>query len=345
MKTAVLGSGSWGTALAAVLAENGHETCLWARNHATVEEVERQHRNSKYLGQASLPFELKATTDLGDALAAVNLVIVAVPSVSVREVARAMKPLTPKGVTVAHAVKGFDPKSLARMSDVIREELDISMQQVCVISGPSHAEEVVAKQPTTIVSASTCKDTAEFVQDALMSACLRVYTNPDVVGAELGGSLKNIIALGVGIIDGLGIGDNARAALMTRGLAEITRLGVKMGASPLTFAGLSGIGDLIVTCTSRHSRNFRTGRLLGQGATLVEALARVGMAVEGVHTTRAAVQLAERYATRMPIAESLFQVLFNGLSPRSAAERLMQRERIHEIEEVAQDNLTLMWEA
>ncbi len=318
MKAAVLGAGSWGTALAATLADNHHETVLWSRNEATVTDVNQAHRNQRYLGDAALPLSLSATTSLADAITGADLIVVAVPSVSVRELVRNLRGMVPEHVIVAHAVKGFDPDTLKRMSDVLHEELALPKPRICVISGPSHAEEVVAKQPTTIVSASVSKPTAEFVQDAFMNASFRVYTNPDVIGTELGGSLKNIIALAVGIIDGLGIGDNARAALMTRGLAEITRLGVKMGASPLTFAGLSGIGDLIVTCTSRHSRNFRTGQLLGRGVPLRDALVQIGMAVEGVHTTRAAVRLATQYDTSMPIAQSLYRVLFDGLPPNVA---------------------------
>lgn len=344
MKAAVLGAGSWGTALAATLAENQHETVLWARTEATVTDINENHRNQRYLGSAALPTTLCATTSLESAINGTQLIIVAVPSIAVRGLARQLRPLLQDDVIIAHAVKGFDPDSLARMSDVLQEELAVPAARIGVISGPSHAEEVVAHQPTTIVSAAVAKATAEFVQDALMNASFRVYTNPDVIGAELGGSLKNIIALGVGISDGLGIGDNARAALMTRGLAEIARLGVQMGASPLTFAGLSGVGDLIVTCTSRHSRNFRAGQLLGRGVPLQDALAQIGMAVEGVHTTRAAVSLAARYQTRMPIAQSLYRVLFEGLAPGVAVQGLMQRDRVHEIEEVAEGSLMLAWE-
>lgn len=343
MKATVLGSGSWGTALASVLASNGHQTLLWGRNADLISEINRSHRNERYLKGAKLPASLQATTDLNEALDSLDLLVFAVASQAMSAMVDSTKCKVSDSTILTHAVKGFDLPTKRRMSQILVDAFPSQKRRIAVISGPSHAEEVVAGLPTTLVVASHVRETAERVQDALMSSVLRVYTNPDVVGAELGGSLKNIIALGVGIADGLGFGDNAKAALMTRGLAEIARLGTKMGASPLTFAGLSGIGDLIVTCTSIHSRNFRTGRLLGQGMTLEQALQQVGMVVEGIPTTRAALELAQHYQVEMPISQALADVLFQGKNPADAVEDLMGRARSHEIEEVAREKMSPKW--
>lgn len=342
MKAAVIGAGSWGSALASVLCTNGHETTLWARNVEVVQEIEACSTNRKYLKDAQLPVGLKATTDLREAVQGAELILFAVPSGIMPEILLRVKGLFSKDALLAHAVKGFDHATKRRMSVLMSDTLQVSDAKICVISGPSHAEEVVAQLPTTIVVASASKHSAEMLQDALMNSKFRVYTNPDVVGAELGGSLKNIIALGVGIADGLGFGDNAKAALMTRGLAEISRLGVKLGASPLTFAGLSGVGDLIVTCTSQHSRNFRAGRLLGQGLTVDDALKSIGMAVEGIPTTKSTYEIAADLDVNMPITTAIYHMLFKGKSPVDAVEELMGRDRVHEIEEVAH-NLSPTW--
>jgi glycerol-3-phosphate dehydrogenase (NAD(P)+) len=343
MRAAVLGAGSWGTALAAVLCRNGHQTVLWGRRPETVEEIRKQRTNSRYLPDAVLPAQLTATTDLAAAVRNAELVVFVVPSSALSSLVQEVRSHLPRGCILAHAIKGFDPPTRRRMSEVIIDGIEEAANRVCAICGPSHAEEVIRELPTTLVIASRYRAVAETVQDALMNSVLRVYTNPDIVGAEVGGSLKNIIALGVGIADGLGFGDNAKAALMTRGLAEITRLGVKMGASPLTFSGLSGVGDLVVTCTSRHSRNFRAGQLLGQGVPAAEAIRRIGMAVEGIPATRAAMELRAEYDVEMPITEALYQVLFAGLSPREAVSELMGRAKSHEIEEVAREALTPEW--
>jgi glycerol-3-phosphate dehydrogenase (NAD(P)+) len=343
MKAAVLGAGSWGTALAAVLTNNGHDTVVWAKRAVVCDEINTSHTNRKYLPEAKLPVQLRATTDLADALADRDLVIFAVPSGAMPEVVTASKSLIGESSLVAHAVKGFDLDTRQRMSQLIAREIPDVERRLAVITGPSHAEEVIAEMPTTIVVAAYERTTAETVQDALMNSYFRVYTNPDVVGAELGGCLKNIIALSVGMADGLGFGDNAKAALMTRGLAEITRLGMKLGASPLTFAGLSGIGDLIVTCTSRHSRNFRAGRLIGQGRSLEQALEEIGMVVEGIRATQAALTLAQEHGVEMPITKALHEVLFLGKQPHDAVEELMGRERGHEMEEVARQIIPPSW--
>lgn len=341
MKIAVIGAGSWGTALASVLVWNGHDVSLWARNPRVVQEIQEDHTNRKYLADATLP-AIDATTDIGQAISGAELVLLALPSASVEDVLRDAKPYISSKALLVHAIKGFDATG-KRISERIMQHLNTAPDRVCVIAGPSHAEEVIAQMPTTVVVAAYSRTAAESVQDALMNRALRVYTNPDVVGAELGGALKNIIALGVGIADGLGFGDNAKAALMTRGLAEITRLGIALGASPLTFAGLSGVGDLVVTCTSRHSRNFRTGRLIGQGASLEAAMAKVGMAVEGVRTACVARQIARDRCVEMPITESIYSVLFEQKPPSIAVEDLMGRARNHEIEEVARQDMSPYW--
>ncbi|GMA52521.1 glycerol-3-phosphate dehydrogenase [NAD(P)+] [Alicyclobacillus contaminans] len=344
MNITVLGAGSWGTALASVLCHNGHRTTLWVRRPEQCREINERHTNVKYLPDARLPEALVASTDLHEAVRDAQIVIFSVPSQAMPEVVRDASPLVQSCDVVAHAVKGFDVTTGQRMSQLILSTKQVGKAQLAVITGPSHAEEVVAGLPTTVVVAAYERATAELLQDALMNPYFRVYTNPDVVGAELAGSLKNIIALGVGMADGLGFGDNAKAALMTRGLAEMARLGMKMGASPLTFAGLSGVGDLIVTCTSQHSRNFRAGRLIGSGFSLEEALGAVGMVVEGVRTVRAAVALAERFHIEMPIANALYDVLFTGKKPSVAVEELMGRERGHEVEEVARELLAPKWD-
>lgn len=344
MNIAVLGAGSWGTALASAFAKNGSAVTLWGRNPSVVDEINHEHRNSKYLPEGSLAPNLVATTDLEKAVAGAEVVLFSVPSAAMRTVVEAARPHVSQQSIICHAVKGFDVSTHQTMSQLIVDTLPDADDRVCVIAGPSHAEEVVAGLPTTIVAASCHRHTAEQVQDLLMSRTLRVYTNPDVSGAELGGALKNIIALGVGIADGLGFGDNAKAALMTRGLTEIARLGMPMGASLMTFAGLSGVGDLIVTCTSRHSRNYRAGRLLGKGYSLEDALKEVGMVVEGVFTTKVAVSLAEHHQVEMPITEALYGVLFDRKPPRQAVEDLMSRAKVHEIEEVASHQILAQWQ-
>jgi glycerol-3-phosphate dehydrogenase (NAD(P)+) len=344
MKVAVLGAGSWGTALATVFTINGHQTMLWARRTDLAQEVTTEHTNRRYLPDSILPPGLLSASDLQKCVNAADLVVFAVPSATLSDVASLVRPYIKPSMLLAHAVKGFDLPTQRRISEVLRDTFPENWPNVCVISGPSHAEEVVNRLPTTLVVASPKRTPAEKLQDALMNLYMRVYTNPDVVGCEVGGSLKNIIALGVGIADGLGFGDNAKAALMTRGLAEIARLGMQMGASPLTFAGLSGVGDLVVTCTSRHSRNFRAGRLLGQGHSLDETLKTIGMVVEGVTTTRATMGISRKLSTEMPITTAIYGVLFDGKGAHEAVESLMGRARGREIEEVARDTLWADWQ-
>ncbi len=339
----VVGAGSFGTALASLLADNHQSVTLVARNQEVVDEINHLHQNSRYLPDVRLNSSLQAVHDFGVVKQA-RLVLFAVPSYAMRAVTKAVSPHTLPDTKVVHVTKGLEVSSLKRMSEVILDELpQLSGDKLAVLSGPSHAEELSIGLPTTMVAASQSQAMAELVQDLFMRRNLRAYTNPDVIGVELGGSLKNIIALGCGISDGLSFGDNAKAALLTRGLVEITRLGLSMGASFSTFSGLTGIGDLIVTGTSKHSRNWQAGYLLGQGNSLEEALAKVGMVVEGVKTTQAAVQLSDKYQVHMPIAEAIHQVLFEEKSPRLAVEELMERTKRHEVEEFIQES-TLHWQ-
>jgi glycerol-3-phosphate dehydrogenase (NAD(P)+) len=335
-KIAVIVAGSWGTALSRVLADNGHHVKLWTRNAAQADQINSERRNEKFLPGAILPEGITATTDIAEAVTDAEAVLFVAPSSAMRQVARQAASYLHKEALVVHATKGFESDTLKRMSTVLAEELGRPEQCIVVLSGPSHAEEVVNRLPTTIVVASKDIACAEAAQDLFMNeAYFRVYTNPDYIGVETAGAIKNIIALGAGLSDGLGFGDNAKAALITRGLAEIARLGAAMGANPLTFAGLAGVGDLIVTCTSQHSRNWRAGSMLAQGLPLAEVLERMGMVVEGVRTTKAAHALAVQHGVEMPITDQLHAVLFEGLSPENAVGALMGRVRTREIEEIA----------
>ncbi|MCU6795848.1 NAD(P)H-dependent glycerol-3-phosphate dehydrogenase [Paenibacillus sp. WQ 127069] len=332
-KVSVLVAGSWGTAIASVLAENQLDVTLWSRNEEQVMEINQEHRNHRFLGDTVLSDKIRATTSMEEALLQADAVIVVAPSSALRSVASQMRAFLSKETLLIHATKGFEADSLKRMSTVLADELpDYDAASIVVLSGPSHAEEVIKQCPTTVVVASESMAAAEAAQDLLINSYFRVYTNSDVVGVEVSGALKNIIALGAGLTDGLEFGDNAKAALLTRGLAEISRLGTAMGGNPLTFAGLAGIGDLVVTCTSKHSRNWRAGYLLAQGKPLPEVLQEMGMVVEGVKTTQAAYRLSRQYEVTMPIAEQLYEVLFNGKEPIAAADDLMGRGRKDEID-------------
>lgn len=345
MKASVLGAGSWGTVLASLLADNGFSVAIYARNASVAEEINRQRTNKKYLPGFHLPDGVRATTSLEEAVSASELIVVAIPSHSVREVVRATAPYLRGEPWVVHATKGFEPDTLKRISEVLVEEFPPSLtDRIAVLSGPSHAEEVALRSPTAVVVSSTNMETAEAIQSRMINSYFRVYTNPDLIGVEIGGALKNIIALGAGLSDGLGFGDNAKAALMTRGLAEIARLGMAMGARPITFAGLAGVGDLVVTCTSRHSRNWRAGYMLSQGKVLEDVLKEMGMVVEGVKTTRAAHQLAKSYGVEMPITAELYAVLFEGKDPSKAVEDLMGRGKTHEMEEIVEGWLNVLGE-
>ncbi len=323
-KVSVIGAGSWGTALAVLAAKQGYEVTLWARKEAESSALQADRENKKYLPGVAFPDSLAATSDLQAAMKDAKIVILAVPSRGVREIAKKLAPLVQEDQILVNVAKGLEEGSLLRLSQVIRQE--IPHVRLCVLSGPSHAEEVGKDIPTTCLVASEDEETAKTVQQAFMSPTFRLYTNTDVIGVEIGAALKNIIALAAGMSDGLGYGDNTKAALMTRGMTEMKRLGIAMGGKAETFFGLSGIGDLIVTCTSMHSRNRRAGILLGQGKSLEETLAEVQMVVEGVNTVQAAVKLAKEYQVSMPITESIYAVLFEGKDVHVAIMELMTRE-------------------
>ncbi|GAA0359813.1 NAD(P)H-dependent glycerol-3-phosphate dehydrogenase [Alkalibacterium iburiense] len=323
----VLGAGSWGSTLANVLFENGHEVLIWTRDEKQKEEINTDHTNERYLPHFKFPTELRATTDLEKAVATADLLVFVIPTKGMRELAKRVNSLLNREVTVVHASKGLEENTYKRISTLLSEEISSEyLKGLVTLSGPSHAEEVIAKDLTTITAASSDKKAAELVQSVFINDYFRVYTNTDIIGVEIGAALKNIIALGAGVIAGLGYGDNAKAGLVTRGLAEISRLGVKLGADPLTFMGLSGVGDLIVTCTSPHSRNWRAGYQIGQGKDVSSVINGMGMVVEGVSTTKAAYELAQTYGIEMPITEAIYQVVYNKADVKHVILNLMQRE-------------------
>ncbi|MDA1547148.1 MULTISPECIES: NAD(P)H-dependent glycerol-3-phosphate dehydrogenase [Bacillus cereus group] len=325
-KVTVIGAGSWGTALSMVLADNGHEVRIFGNNKQQIREINEQHTNKAYLPGIQLSKGIKGYESLEEAMAGVNIVLLVVPTKAIRGVMRNLKSIVKQPITIIHASKGIEPGSFKRISEMIEEEMPKELvESIVVLSGPSHAEEVSLRHPTTVTAASYHLQAAEDTQRLFMNNNFRVYTNRDVIGVELGGALKNIIALGAGISDGLDYGDNAKAALISRGLTEITRLGCEMGANPLTFAGLTGVGDLIVTCTSIHSRNWRAGNLLGKGHNLDEVLENMGMVVEGVRTAEAAYHLAKKVNVEMPITNAIYNVLFNGKSAKEEVDMLMGR--------------------
>jgi len=336
-KIAILGAGSWATALSVLLAGKGFPVHMWSRRASRAEEINIQRCNTDYLPGVVIPENVYASVDMPLVLKGARAVIFCVPSHAFREILASALPHLNRDTLIINAAKGIEEDSLLRLSLVYAALAGESrLNRYVVLSGPSHAEEVGRGLPTAVVAASGDMTAAEEAQDLFMTGYFRVYTNPDVAGVELGGALKNIIALGTGIADGLGCGDNTKAALITRGLAEITRLGMAQGANVLTFAGLAGVGDLFVTCTSIHSRNRRAGIEIGRGRSLAEAVDSVHMVVEGVRTTRAAYRLAARHGVEMPITEQMHRVLFDGLSPRTAMTNLMSRGRRREMEEVAQ---------
>ncbi len=334
-KAALIGAGSWGTALATVLAENNFKVDMWSIDRDDVKNIQNDRENKRYLPGVKLKESINIYNDIVKVLRDAQFVVFSVPSHALREtIKKAIPYINPEAVTI-NTAKGFEEDTFLRLSQVMEEELpEQNRDKICVLSGPSHAEEVGKKLPTTIVAASRQQDIAETVQDAFMNSYFRVYTSSDIVGVELGGALKNIIALSTGIADGLGFGDNTKAAIMTRGMNEIVRLGKKLGADKLTFAGLSGVGDLIVTCTSMHSRNRRAGIALGQGKALNTVLEEIGMVVEGVKTTKAAYKLSLEKNIEMPITLQTYKILFEGESAEKGVKNLMQRNRKHETENV-----------
>ncbi|MCX5780233.1 MAG: NAD(P)H-dependent glycerol-3-phosphate dehydrogenase [Firmicutes bacterium] len=334
-KICVLGAGSWGTALAALLAKNDNEVVLWGRVEDGVELIAQQRQNNKYLPGITIPEAVTPMSDIAMAMEGAEWVVLSIPSQALRSVLEvAQRYLVPQQIIV-NTAKGLEISSGMRMSQVTETVLGGAVRdRYAVLSGPSHAEEVAREIPTAVTVAACRQAVAAQVQDLFMSSNFRVYTNPDVAGVELGGSLKNIIALATGVAYGLGYGDNTMAALLTRGLTEIIRMGAALGGNPRTFSGLSGIGDLVVTCGSRHSRNRLAGELIGQGLSLEAALQKVGMAVEGAPTCRIVHKIAETRHIDMPITRACYQVLFENRDPREAVGNLMQRHKKHETEEI-----------
>ena len=329
MKTAVIGAGAWGTALAMQLCKNGQETALWFRDPEKAEKARKLGENPRLKG-VHLPENLSLTAD-PQCVRGCRLVVIAAPSFPIRSVCRAVAPYLEKDAILVSVTKGIEQGSLLRMSQVVAQECD---RPVVALSGPCHAEEVAVGVPTGCLAACEDKALAEFVQDAFMSDSFRVYTSPDAVGAELGGALKNVIALCAGVVTGLGYGDNTKAMLMTRGLTEIARLGVSMGAKKETLAGLSGVGDLIVTCTSGHSRNRQAGILLGQGRSVPQAMEEVGAVVEGYYATASAWELCRKQGVEMPIVSAAYQVLYQGADAKDVVAKLLSRQRKAESEDL-----------
>ncbi|RKM57099.1 NAD(P)H-dependent glycerol-3-phosphate dehydrogenase [Butyrivibrio sp. X503] len=325
----IVGAGSWGIALAHVLSGNGHDVTVWSRSQDSVAKLKAYRGNEDKLPGIRLPESVKFTSDMEETVRNKDIIVVVVPSAHMRETIRRMKPFIEENEEhrqiIVNCSKGIEEESLMVMSDVILDELPGC--HVCVLSGPSHAEEVGKSMPTTIVVGAFDKEIAKYVQNVFMNDFFRVYISPDMLGIEIGAALKNVVALAAGIADGFGCGDNAKAALITRGITEISRLGMAMGGKFETFAGLSGIGDLIVTCASMHSRNRRAGMLIGQGKTYQEAMDEVKMVVEGVYSAKAALKLAEKYEVEMPIIKAVNEILFDGKPPKEAVKDLMLRDK------------------
>lgn len=322
---AVIGAGSWGIALANVLYANGNKVTVWSIMETEIAMLREKHEHIEKLPGVKLPEDMNFTSNLKDAVEQKEYLILAVPSVFTRSTAKSMASFVKEGQVIVCVAKGIEEATLKTISEVVEEEIPVA--EVAVMCGPSHAEEVGNGLPTTVVAGAAKKQIAERVQDIFMNQVFRVYTSPDVLGMELGGSLKNVIALAAGMADGLGYGDNTKAALITRGIAEMSRLATKMGAKAETLSGLTGIGDLIVTCESKHSRNRKAGMLIGQGCTMQQAMDEVKMVVEGVYSAKAACMLAEKYDVEIPIIEAVNQVLFADKPAREAVTELMLRDK------------------
>jgi len=331
-KISIIGAGSWGTALAVLLANKGISVNMWSVFEDEIKMLNEKREHVHKLPGTIIPENVTFTSDLEKAVGDAEVLVMVVPAQTVRQTSKDISKYIRNDTIIVSCSKGLEEGTGLRMSEVIGQE--IKNAKTVILSGPSHAEEVGKGIPTTVVAASEDIEAAELIQDIFMAPEFRVYTNTDVVGVELGGALKNVIALCAGISDGLGFGDNTKAALMTRGITEISRIGVSLGANPQTFAGLTGIGDLIVTCTSMHSRNRRAGILIGQGKTAKEAMEEVKMVVEGVTTTKAAYDLAQKQKVPMPITVEAYEVLFNGKDPRQAVYDLMMRNKKNEVEEL-----------
>lgn len=321
----IIGAGSWGIALAVLLHKNGHRVTVWSVIEAEIKMLQKEREHKDKLPGVKLPEDMAFTTDLEQAVKGADVLVLAVPSPYTRSTSHSMAPFVKEGQVIVNVAKGIEEKTLLTLSQIIEEE--IPQANVAVLSGPSHAEEVGRGIPTTIVVGARDKETAEYLQNIFMNEVFRVYISPDVLGIELGAALKNVVALAAGIADGLGYGDNTKAALITRGITEIARLGVAMGGKFETFCGLTGIGDLIVTCASMHSRNRRAGILIGQGYTMKQAMDEVKMVVEGVYSAKAAMGLAKKYDVQLPIIEQVNAVLFEGQLADEAVKNLMLRDK------------------
>ena len=324
----LLGGGSWGTALSKLLSENGHEVKVWLRDEKQCMELSQKRVNKKYLPEVKIPLNIEFTSDINEAVKEAEILLIVTPTQMIRNVLQQINAEYKKDKIIVNASKGIEMGTLSLVSDIVAQETSNCF--FAALTGPSHAEEVGLNLPTAITIACENKEVAEIIQDVFMSSYFRVYTNEDIIGSELGGALKNIIALGAGISDGIGYGDNAKAALMNRGIVEIARLGIAMGADVHTFYGLSGIGDLIATCTSRHSRNRNAGFLIGQGLSKDEAVKKVGMVVEGITTTYAAYELAKKLSVEMPIVDAMYEVLENNADVKEAVNKLMLRDKKEE---------------
>ena len=320
----VMGAGSWGTALALLLHSNGHQVTVWSINEEEVEMLSKEREHKSKLPGVKIPEDMVFTSDMETAIKEKDFLVLAVPSAFTRGTARRMKPFVGERQSIVDGSKGIEEDTLMTLSQQIEEE--IPQADVAVLSGPSHAEEVGRGLPTAVVIGAKTEETARYLQEMFMNHVFRVYISSDMLGMELGGALKNVIALAAGIADGMGYGDNTKAALITRGIAEIARLGVKMGGALESFTGLTGIGDLIVTCASVHSRNRKAGYLMGQGKTMEEAMAEVKMVVEGVYSAKAAAKLGKKYGVALPIVDKVNEVLFEGKDPKEAVDELMLRD-------------------
>ena len=331
-KISVIGSGGWGIALAILLHKNGHNLTIWSFDKKEAEELKTTRENKTKLSNILLPEDIKVTDDLKEAVNDKDILILAVPSKAIRSVSKSLKNIIKDNQIIVNVAKGLEEDTLETMTDIIEEELKGKKTQVAVLSGPSHAEEVGKGIPTTCVVSAHNKELTLYLQNIFMNPSFRVYTSPDMLGIEIGGALKNVIALAAGIADGLNYGDNTKAALITRGIKEIASLGVAMGGEQSTFYGLTGLGDLIVTCASMHSRNRRAGILLGQGKTLDEAIKEVNMVVEGVYSAKSALMAAKKYNVEIPIIEQVNAVLFENKNAAEAVNELMIRDKKLEIQ-------------
>lgn len=332
-KICFLGAGSWGTALAILCANNGHRVTIWSKIKEETDMLREKREHVDRLPGVKLPESIQIEDDLEKACEKKDILVFAVASPFVRSTAKLAAPFVKKGQIIVNVAKGIEDNTLMTLCEIIEEELP--QADVAVLSGPSHAEEVSRSMPTTVVVGAKSEKTAVFIQDVFMGNNFRVYVSPDIIGIELGGALKNVIALAAGILDGMDMGDNTKAALMTRGIAEICRLGMELGGKMESFFGLSGIGDLIVTCTSTHSRNHNCGYLLGKGKSLDEAKSEIRQVIEGVNTAQAAMALANKYHVNMPIVEQINAVLFDGKAPERALNDLILRERVIEYQSLS----------